>query len=105
MSFLLVRRGGIRKSLIDQHAANLGGRAQELNRTKYRRVELTEWRTAPPSEPSWRLGTLIRARKVLPSPLWKPQPPWLIFAWWLGPPLAVLLAILWLWKMLAPLMH
>jgi hypothetical protein len=48
---------------------------------------------------------LIRARRVLPSPLWKPQPPWLIFAWWLGPPLAVLLAVLWLWKMLAPLMH
>jgi hypothetical protein len=48
---------------------------------------------------------LIRARKILPSPLWKPQPPWLIFAWWLGPPLAVLLAVLWLWKMLAPLMR
>ena len=32
VSFLLVRRGGIRKSLIDQHAANLGGRAQESNR-------------------------------------------------------------------------
>ena len=47
---------------------------------------------------------LIPARKVLPSPLWKPQPPWPIFAWWLGPPLAVLLAVLWLWKMLAPLM-
>ena len=44
---------------------------------------------------------LIRARKVLPSPLWKPQPA----AWWLGPPLAVLLAVLWLWKMLAPLMR
>ena len=44
---------------------------------------------------------LIRAHKVLPSPLWNPQPPWLLlFAWWLGPPLAVLLA----WKMLAPLM-
>ena len=51
------------------------------------------------------LGMLIPARKVLPSPLWKPQPPWLIFAWWLGPPLAVLLAVLWLWKMLAPLMR
>ena len=35
----------------------------------------------------------------------EPQPPWLIFAWWLGPPLAVLLAVLWLWKMLAPLMR
>ena len=44
---------------------------------------------------------LIRAHKVLPSPLWNPQPPWLLlFAWWPGPPLAVLLA----WKMLAPLM-
>jgi hypothetical protein len=50
-------------------------------------------------------GMLIRARKVLPSPLWKPQPPWLIFAWWLGPPLAVLLTVLWLWKVLAPLMR
>jgi hypothetical protein len=49
--------------------------------------------------------TYSSARKVLPSPLWKPQPPWLIFAWWLGPPLAVLLAVLWLWKMLAPLMR
>jgi len=48
---------------------------------------------------------LIRARKVQPSPLWKPQPPWLIVAWWLGPPLAVLLAILWLWKMLVALMR
>ena len=47
---------------------------------------------------------LIRAHKV-PSPLWQPQPPQLLFfAWWLGPPLAVLLAVLWLWKMLAPLM-
>ena len=48
---------------------------------------------------------LIRARKVQPSLLWKPQPPWLIVAWWLGPPLAVLLAILWLWKMLVALMR
>ena len=48
---------------------------------------------------------LIRAHKVLPSPLWNPQPPWLLlFAWWLGPPLAVLPAVLWLWKMLTPLM-
>ena len=45
---------------------------------------------------------LIRARKVLRSPLWKPQPPWLIFAWWLGPPLAVLLAVLWLWEHAGP---
>ena len=48
---------------------------------------------------------LIRHHGILPSPLWEPQLPWLIFAWWLGPPLAVLLVVLWLWKMLAPLMH
>ena len=49
---------------------------------------------------------LIRVRDGLQSPLWKPQPPWwLVFAWWLGPPLAVLLTVLWLWKMLAPLMR
>jgi hypothetical protein len=48
---------------------------------------------------------LIRHHGILPSLRWEPQLPWLIFAWWLGPPLAVLLVVLWLWKMLAPLMH
>ncbi|MGB8608530.1 hypothetical protein [Bradyrhizobium sp.] len=49
---------------------------------------------------------LIRVREGLQRPLWKPQPPWwLVFAWWLGPPLAVLLTVLWLWKMLALLMR
>ena len=44
---------------------------------------------------------LIRVREGLPSPLWKPQPPqnqWPFLALGLGPPLAVLLAFLWLSK-------
>ena len=87
---------------LDQHAAYLGGRCEESNRNNSpaRRVERVAHR-----QPSWRTEMLIRHHGILPSPRWEPQLPWLIFAWWLGPPLAVLLAVLWLWKMLAPLMH
>ena len=90
---------------LDQHAANLGGCGEESNRNEIpaRRIDRVA-QPRPPVSHLGDLGMLIRARKVQPSPLWKPQPPWLIFAWWLGPPLAVLLAVLWLWKMLAPLM-
>jgi hypothetical protein len=79
-----------------------GGGREESNRNEIpaRRIDRVAHRAS-----QWRLEMLIRARKVLPSPLWKPQPPWLIFAWWLGPPPAVLLAVLWLWQMLAPLIR
>ena len=47
---------------LNQHAANLGGSREESIGTKYRRVELTEWRTAPPSEP------ILETRDAYSSP-------------------------------------
>jgi hypothetical protein len=38
-------------------------------------------------------------------PPWKRRPLWLSIAFWLGPPLAVLLAVLWLWNLLAQMLR
>jgi len=38
-------------------------------------------------------------------PSWKGRPLWLSIAFWLGPPLAVLLAVLWLWNLLVQMLR
>ena len=100
------RKAGLDKGGSTQHAAYLGGGREESNRNEIpaRRIDMS----GAPRLPVNHLGDsgcLFEPAKFCQVRYGNRSRPWLIFAWWLGPPLAVLLAVLCLWKMLAPLMR